>query len=128
MDKIDLLKQKEEMLTISGKAVKAMQDKVEATLNTLIKSFDSDAIIVRTHVRKPWSSKHSQDKWEVECTIGFPGKDNRQLDFGSSIDANFFTNNLEINVGTCGAYDHDEIYQVRRVHLLSNIWKMKICY
>lgn len=122
MDKKDLLEQKESELHSAGQAVQSMQLRVEAKLNELIKSMDPDAIVVRTHVRKPWSSKHLNDEWEVDCTIGFPGKEDRQLDFGSSIDTNFFTSNLEVNVGTCGSYDNTDIYQVRRVHLLSNMW------
>lgn len=122
MDKKDLLEQKESELHAAGQAVQDMQLKVESKLNELIKSMDSDAMVVRTHVRRPWSSKHLDDEWEVDCTIGFPGKEGRQLDFGSTIDVELFTSKLEVNVGTCGSYDNTDIYQVRRVHLLSKMW------
>lgn len=80
----------------------------------------SDAVCTRKWFRSSMNPGHL----EICMEFGFHNSEENRIDFGSDIWTEFSTETgeLKLNYGTCGIYSKQDIYQVKRIQLISYIW------
>lgn len=102
--------------------VLAVTEQVETTVERIFSSFTNKSIKVNSSIRRHYDWETEAEGYKVSGTIEFI-KENGERDFGSDISFNYNTiDGLKVNVGTCGEYGMEDIYQVERVMFLARLF------
>lgn len=99
--------------------VEKLNKEVEEKVSTLFKNLTDKEIIIYSQIGL---GRFGREGYTIRGEISFVNEEGKK-DFGSDIDFDYESGKgLELNVGCCGIYGKDDVYQVARVMLLANIW------
>lgn len=93
-------------------------DKLDSIIRKYIDPFNG--IVVRRYYDSGW-----ENKIRVFIELGFYNEKEERTDFGSTFDVIYESKNdcISVNYGTIGTFNKEDVFQVRRIAMLNNIFE-----
>ena len=112
----------EAQLEMANEIAKVEYDALIADLDVIVNKY-----FVTPHnsvCTRRWMDSGFDDSAHIDFEIGFKNELENRIDFGSDMWFEFDSkrNELRVNHGTCGYFSKSDIYQVRRVELISYVF------